>query len=232
MDNIPLYIPVAFILTTLLTVYIFYRATRKSRIALAIILIWLALQAAIALTGFYTNTQTLPPKFMFLPLPPVLLIVILFVTKKGRAFIDSLDIKTLTLLHTIRIPVELVLFWLFSYGAVPQLITFEGRNFDIISGLTAPLVYYFGFVRGTMSKTAIIVWNLICLGLLVNVVTLAVLSVPTPFQKFAFDQPNVAVLYFPYIWLPCCVVPIVLFSHLVTLRRLFQLLGKKQIAVE
>jgi hypothetical protein len=124
------------------------------------------------------------------------------------------------LLHTVRIPVELVLFWLSEHGVIPRLLTFEGRNFDIFSGLTAPLIYYFGFIRPKLGKGVLITWNIICLVLLVNVVTHAILSLPTPFQKFAFDRPNVAVLYFPYIWLPACVVPLVLFSHLAILRKL------------
>lgn len=98
--------------------------------------------------------------------------------------------------------------------------TFEGRNFDILSGLTAPVVYYFGFIKKGLNKKLILVWNLICLGLLINIVAIAVLSAPFPFQKFAFDQPDIAVLYFPFNWLPCCVVPLVLFSHLATIRQL------------
>jgi hypothetical protein len=50
----------------------------------------------------------------------------------------GLDKKILTLLHIIRIPVELGLYWLFIYKAIPQLMTFEGRNFDILVGLTVP----------------------------------------------------------------------------------------------
>jgi hypothetical protein len=65
-------------------------------------------------------------------------------------------------------------------------------------------------------------WNFICLGLLFNIVINAILSVPTPFQKFGFDQPNVAVLYFPFTWLPACVVPLVLLSHLASIRILLQ----------
>jgi len=103
---------------------------------------------------------------------------------------------------------------------VPQLMTFEGRNFDIISGITAPLVYYFGFVKPKLGRKTLLVWNFICLALLLNIVINAVLSIPSPFQKFAFEQPNIAVLYFPFVWLPCCVVPIVLFAHLTAIKQL------------
>jgi hypothetical protein len=61
------------------------------------------------------------------------------------------------------------------------------------------------------------VFNLIGLGLLINIVTIAVLSLPTPMQRFGFDRPNIAVLYFPYVLLPTVIVPIVLFAHLAAL---------------
>ncbi|MBK8487818.1 MAG: hypothetical protein IPL48_08530 [Bacteroidetes bacterium] len=226
MENLPIYISIVFGLTTILTVGIFYKATNYSKSTLIILLSWLALQTAIGLSGFYTMTETIPPRFILLVLPPLLLIILLFTTSRGKQYIDSLNAKTLTILHIIRIPVEIVLFWLFVNKAVPELMTFEGRNFDILSGLTAPIIFYFGFIRKNLNRKIILIWNVISLGLLINIVVNAVLSAPFPFQKFAFDQPNIAILYFPFNWLPSCVVPLVLLSHLATIRQL--LLGEKK----
>ena len=221
-DNLPSWISVFFALTTLLTVYLFYKATPQSKTALYVLSGWLGLQAIVGLSGFYTETHTLPPRLALLIAPPLLLIGYLFLSTKGKQFIDSLDPKWLTYLHTVRVPVELTLFWLFLYKQVPEIMTFEGRNFDILSGLTAPFVAYFGFQKQRLGKTALLVWNFVCIGLLVNIVAIAILSVPTPFQQLAFEQPNVGVTYFPFIWLPCCVVPLVLFSHLATIRHLLR----------
>jgi hypothetical protein len=66
----------------------------------------------------------------------------------------------------------------------------------------------------------LVAWNIICLGLVLNVVIHGILSAPTAFQILAFDQPNIAVLYFPFQWLPAFVVPAVIFSHLICLRDL------------
>lgn len=220
MENLPAYISILFGLTTMLTVGIFYKATANSKIVLLIIMIWLAGQAYISLSGFYIITDTLPPRFLLLIIPPSLGIVLLFVNSKGRRFIDGLDLKTLTLLHIIRIPVEIVLFFLFTYRTVPELMTFEGRNFDIVSGITAPAIYYFAFITKQLNLKILLIWNSICLVLLINIVSNAILSAPFQFQQFAFDQPNIAVLYFPFIWLPCCVVPLVLLSHLAAIKQL------------
>ncbi|MDP2387434.1 MAG: hypothetical protein Q8M29_13745 [Bacteroidota bacterium] len=222
MPNLPLYIPITFVITSLATVLLFYKATNNSKTTLFVLLAWLGIQAGIGLSGFYTVTDTIPPRFLLMIAPPFLLIIVLFATAKGRKYIDALNVKTLTLLHVVRIPVELVLLWLFMNKTVPELMTFEGRNFDIVSGITAPIIYYFGFIKNKLNTKVILLWNFICLGLLINIVVNAVLAAPFPFQQFAFDQPNVAVLYFPFNWLPCCVVPLVLFAHLVSIRQLIR----------
>ena len=108
----------------------------------------------------------------------ILLIIFLFNSTKGKLFIDSLNIEKLTILHIIRVPVEIVLFWLFLQKTIPQLMTFEGRNFDILAGITAPIIYYFVFVKKTLSKKTLLIWNIVCLILLLNIVINALLSAP------------------------------------------------------
>ena len=220
MESLPLYIYIVFGATVLLAISIFYFATAKSGLVLSFISVWIIAQALISITGFYTITQASPPRLPLLILPTLILIITLFASTKGRTFMDGLDIRWLTLLHIIRIPVEIVLLLLSLHHAVPQLMTFEGRNFDILSGLSAPFIYYFGFVKMKMGRLTIIIWNMICIGLLFNIVANALLSAPTPFQLFAFDQPNVAILYFPFTLLPGFLVPLVLFSHLASIRLL------------
>jgi hypothetical protein len=186
-------------------------------------------QMALGMSGFYVDGYSLPPRFLLLLLPPILLVVVIAFSLKGKIFMDSLDLKQLTLIQSIRAGLELVLFFLYTAKAVPEIMTFEGRNFDIVSGLTAPFVYYYGFIKQRMSRTAMIAWNFIALGLALNIVITAILSAPTPLQQFGFDQPNIAVAYFPFTWLPSVVVPILIFSHFVSIR---QLILKNTIATE
>ncbi|MDX2190293.1 MAG: hypothetical protein SFY32_10545 [Bacteroidota bacterium] len=220
MENLPIYISTIFILTTIVTVGLLIKAGSNLKNTVLLLSGWLVFQAFLGLSGFYLVTDTIPPRFILLISIPILAIIIIFNTKQGKEYLNALDPGTLTLLHVIRIPVELVLFWLFLNKGVPELMTFEGRNFDILSGITAPFIYYFGYRKNFLSKNVLLIWNVVCLGLLFNIVTNAILSSPVPFQQFAFDQPNVAILYFPFVWLPCCVVPIVLFAHLVSIRKL------------
>ena len=227
-DSLPTYIHWIFGLTTLLTIFLFFKASGNSWLALGIILLLLFIQAVTGLAGFYTVTDVTPPHFLLLVLPPLLIIITLFLVPKGRTILDRLDQRWLTWLHSVRIPVELVLFWLFLHKQVPQLMTFEGRNFDIAAGLTAPLIAYFGYHKKRLNRGILLTWNFICLGLLFNIVINAILSAPFPFQRFAFDQPNVAILYFPFVWLPGCIVPLVLLAHLATIRQLILSGNKKR----
>jgi len=178
------------------------------------------LTAFLAIGGFYSQMDARPPRVIAVAvLPAVVLIATYFLLWRNN-FIARVSLRTLTWLHVVRIPVELVLLWLFQAGLVPQEMTFEGRNFDILSGLTAPVVALIAFRGGRANRPLLVVWNLFALGLLLNIVIVAILSFPSPFQRFGFEQPNVGVAYFPFIWLPAIIVPAVLFAHLAALWQL------------
>ena len=234
---LPNYITVVFELTTLATLIIFYFAVRNatikhpvytSTILLILLNTWLLIQGLLTLRNFYNlNTHAFPPSIILAVFPPLSAIVILFITKKGRVFIHGLPLIYITYLNIVRIPVELVLYWLSLHKVVPELMTFAGRNFDILAGITAPFIAYFGFQKHKIPILYILIWNFISLGLLLNIGKDAVLSAPFVFQKFAFDQPNIAILNFPFSWLPAFIVPVILFGHLVSITQLIKKLNNK-----
>jgi len=224
-------ITLIFILTVLLTVgfllYALWTAHRKRTfIYLFAISIgaWMVFQGYLADAGFYATFDG-KPRLLAAVAPPLLLIISLFLFRGSRALLSGVSLEVLTLLSIVRIPVEIVIDWWYHAGLAPQLMTFEGRNFDIISGVTAPIVFFFVFYNPQSSlekgkRVMLIIWNVACLLLLINIVVNAVTSIPSPIQTQAFDQPNIAVLQYPFIWLPSVIVPAVLFSHLVSLWRL------------
>ena len=229
--HFPLYISVFFGLTTLMTLFLFYSAVKnaklksaasKSNLILLVLSLWLIVQAVLTLNNVYnTETNSLPPKIaIFGVLPAILVVLLTFMSHAGRRFVDGLPILILTWINIVRVPVEITLYWLLLYKMVPELMTFTGRNFDILAGITAPFVAYYGIAKRKLGRTALLLWNLVCLLLLINIVVHAFLSAPSPLQKLAFEQPNIAILYFPISWLPTFIVPIILFGHLVSIRRL------------
>lgn len=220
---------IIFIFITLITGLLLYYACNKSKWVLIICLLWLLIQGLIASSGFYHQTKTIPPRFLLMVLPPILTILTLFYSNKAKQFLLEIDLKYLYAIHIIRIPVELVLYLLFIQKQVPEIMTFSGWNYDILSGISAIFVCYFGIIKKKIKVSYLLIWNFICLGFLINIVTIAVLSAPFPFQRLAFDQPNIAVLDFPINFLPAFVVPIVLFAHVVAIKRYFQ---NKQVIVD
>ncbi len=231
--NLPTYILVVFGLTTLAALLFFYQtirtadreSVRKTANPILLgLLVWLTVQAVLTLTGVY-QTQPLsgPPRIVLLGILPAFTVVVwLSATPKGRRFTDSLSLARITYFNTVRVMVELVLFWLSLNKAVPELMTFEGQNFDILAGLTAPFVAYFGLRKRTVNRPLLLVWNIACLGLLLNIIVNALLSAPSPFQQFGFEQPNRALANFPFSWLPTFIVPLVMLGHLTSIRRLLK----------
>jgi hypothetical protein len=227
LENLPAFILPFFIATTFLAVCFLLYAARQSvfksfpaKLLIFLLPLWLVLQAVLSLGGFHQNTDAFPPRvFAFAALPAFLLIFFYFIFYL-KTFIEPLPLKILTLLHIIRIPVELALFWLFQAKQIPQAMTFGGGNFDILSGVSAPIIYFFAFRHKKTNRLLLIVWNILALLLLLNIVITSIAAFPSPMQRIAFDQPNRAVMYFPYVWLPSIIVPIVLFSHLASLWKL------------
>jgi hypothetical protein len=132
-----------------------------------------------------------------------------------------LPLADLTAISVVRVGVEIGLYGLVTARLVPELMTFSGLNFDILAGLTAPVVASL-WRNQRVGRVGLITWNVVALALLAIIVMLALLSAPSPVQQLAFEQPNVGVLRFPFVWLPTFVVPVVLFSHIASLYQLLR----------
>ena len=219
MNYLPLPIIVFFLGVTALALFLFGKAVRGSRPAILISLVWMVLQSAIALSGFYLITNTIPPHFILAIAPPVILIAGLFVTEAGRRFVDRMNLKWCILVHIIRIFVEATLYWLFLYKQVPALMTFEAGNLDILAGLTVPFVWW-AFNTGRIGRRGLFIWNTLCLLSVLNALARAMLSAPFRFQRFGFQQPTIAILHFPFVLLPAFIVPAVLLCHFAVFRKL------------
>lgn len=227
--DLPLKIYIVFFLTTfslflfLLFSIGFSRHAKRAQlqwITGTVTFIWLGVIGYLAHMGFFHAYDAVPPRMVYALLPTLLTIIFLVAWGNSRRFLFRIPLFTLTYLHLCRIPVEIVLWWLYKEGEVPEMMTFEGGNWDILSGITAPFVAHFLDPEKGRHRLAIFIWNLAALGLLFNVVGRGILSAPYVTQLLAFDQPNVGLLNFPFIWLPAFIVPLVLFSHLIAINKL------------
>jgi hypothetical protein len=182
--------------------------------------LWLALTAALALSGALRDFGARPPR-VFLVIAPAFLGTLLLGLSPwvGRAA-KALPGAWIVAAQSFRVPVEAILWLLVAQRALPEIMTFTGRNWDVVTGLSAPLVAWLGFRHRRPARGAVLLWNLLGLALVTNVVTRGILSAPTPFRVFVTDPPNVIIADFPFVWLPCFVVPVAYFLHIVSLRQL------------
>lgn len=220
MQNVPGVILFLFSLVVIFAIRQFYVASHKSGKILAFLIVYAFVQSLLGIYGFYKVAPTAPPRLIFLIGPGLFIAAGLCFFDRGKLFLDGLDLKSLTLLHTVRLPVEIVLYYVYRAGLIPELMTFEGFNFDILSGISAFGIYYLVFINKRAGYKSLLIWNVICLLLLINIVSIALLSAKSPFQQLAFDQPNIGITYFPLVLLPGVVVPLVLVAHIAAIRQL------------
>lgn len=194
-----------------------------NRIVLTLLL-WAAFVTAWSGSGKMSDFSNFPFNFMPVILIPVILAVV-FISSKGLGeILRHIPAGSLIRLQSFRVLVEIMLWILLTVNVLPVQMTFEGRNFDILAGITAPVIALLAF-RGKISKTGIIVWNIICLGLLLNIVITAILSTPSPWRIFMNEPANYIVTYFPISWLPGFLVPLAYYLHFMSLRQMFQSTG-------
>ena len=208
---------IAFITITIVSAFLFYNGTGKDRLVLTGSIIWLAITGSVAATGYFQDTSSMPPRFLLILIPTAALSVLAYQKVKKH----KPDKQKLIGLHVLRVPVEVVLYSLYIQKLVPVQMTFMGWNFDILIGLSAVVLLLLTNVKRVISRYLWLVWNITGIIMLTIIVVMAILCSPLPFQSLAFERPNIAVLQFPYVYLPGFVVPVVYLSHILSLREAF-----------
>nr|WP_121272840.1 hypothetical protein [Pedobacter schmidteae] len=199
---------ITFVIITLLSLLLFYFGTGKDKRVLVLIIFWQFLIGVFAMFGIF---QTKPILFPLVIIGTILLTI--FLIKKIAT--QKINTNILLSIHILRIIVELILYQLFLQNKIPKLMTFNGWNYDILIGISALAILTYQLVsKRNISRQIFIIWNIAGIVFLMFIVSLAILSSPLPIQQFAFEQPNIGILEFPYCFLPTCIVPIVLISHI------------------
>ena len=181
---------------------------------------WLALTATIAESGFFEDFYSMPPHMLLAIGPPLLGLLALVFWRRAEPLLAVLPRAWPVGAQTFRVVVEIVLWRLAVAGVAPEIMTFTGRNVDILVGLTAPVVAYACFVRRAWPERVAVWWNVAGIVILLNVVVHAQLSAPTRFRLFKTDPPTTFIGDLPFIWLPAFLVPLAWLLHGVSLRQL------------
>ena len=220
------------LLTLLLAIALYLMAVRVSLRAIkdpqkqkrfiqrtAIVLIgWLVYISAASVTGIFAIT-VFPPRIpLLLVLPAFLFFVYFFTAPRFRNFITLVPPAWPVYFQSFRIVVELLIWGLYMKGIFPRSATFEGHNFDILIGLTAPLMAYFTFVKTKIGKTLFILWNfagLLTLGIVVF--TIMHHAYLPPFQNSSDNVLAKGFGAFPYTYLAGLFMPVAVFMHILSL---------------
>ena len=193
------------------------KKTIRTRIVLGF-LGWIVIISALSISGFLSDFTKLPPRPLLALLIP--LVVIIWASRSAIAteILRHIPPQNIIRLQSFRIFVEIVLWMLFVENLIAVQMTFEGRNFDILAGLSAVVIAWL-ISRGKVSKNGVIIWNILCLGLLLNIVIVAVLSMPLPFRVFMNEPANTIVMKFPFVLLPALLVPLAYGLHFLSLKQ-------------
>ena len=186
---------------------------------------FLLITGLLALKGWFRDFSAMPPRPMIVFIIGFTGMCILANRAQALRWLAQIPQSWIILAQSFRIVVEVLFFFLAKAAFLPQIMTFEGRNFDILIGLSAPVLGHFvdradKAGRGAKFYKLIFVWNIVGLILVSNAFLTAILSAPTPIQRFFVQPPMSLIGHFPYIWLPAFVVPFAFLLHMLSLRKL------------
>jgi len=178
----------------------------------------MAVQLVLASGGLLRQWDRVPPPFLPMMLATIAVTLTAALSSFGRRLAEALPFGALIGFQAFRLPLELVMHRAATIGLMPVQMSYSGQNFDLVTGVLAiPVAVLAASNRAPLAL--IWLWNLLGLGLLLNVVIVAVASLPV-FAAFGPDHLNTWVADPPFVWLPGVLVPAALFGHVLTFRRL------------
>lgn len=184
------------------------------------LIVWMVVIGFLAASGAF-NHFGLPPRPALVILFPLPFVLVFAFSKSGLELLKATPPQWLIFIQTFRILVEILLWLAFKRSLLPVQMTFEGRNFDVLTGILAIPVAYYCFIKKSWPRAIAVLWNFVGIALLLNILIIAVLSMPTPIRYFMNEPANTIVAQFPFIYLPGVLVVIAYSMHIFSLRQLF-----------
>jgi len=191
---------------------------RALAVTAALAAAWMAGTWMAAERGVLRQWDATPPPLAMLFVGIVALATAIAFSDYGRRLATGLSFAVLVALQGFRLPLEMAMHEMYERGIMPVQMSYSGRNFDVLTGISAFVVGWL-VATGRAGRGLLIAWNVIGLALLVNVVTVAVLSTPL-FGYFGEERLNVFVTYPPFVWLPAVMVLAAFAGHLLVFRAL------------
>jgi len=199
------------------------RVTVFCGISLPIVL-WIIMLTVLSYKNFFTDFSKLPPRLLFALFIPLPVVLAFSFSRTATKLLEKVPAQWLIFMQSFRIFVEILIWFAFLANKLPRQMSFEGRNFDVLTGLLAIPVGMMLLSKKTWSSKMVLGYNILGMALLLNILVVSFLSMPTPFRYFMDEPSNVLLAQFPFILLPGLLVPMAYTLHILSLRQLF--LGK------
>jgi hypothetical protein len=193
-------------------------AARAAAVSVAAASAWMAGTGVVAASGVLRDWDRTPPPFAMLVAAIAAIAFGAAYSPFGSRIASNIPLWGLVLVQAFRLPLEVAMHGMYTRGVMPVQMSYTGLNVDIVTGATAILVALLA-ATGRAGPRLIAAWNVVGLGLLVNVVTVAILATPR-FRYFGDDHLNIWVTYPPFVWLPAVMVLAALAGHLLIFRGL------------
>ena len=193
-------------------------ARRDTVLAAIATTVWLAATLALAASGRLSFTSRPPTAGVLIALGVVLAFAV-GTSRLGSRLATGIPLAALVGVQTFRFPLELMLHRAYREGLMPVQMSYSGFNFDILTGLSAIVVALY-VARRPDALVVVRVWNAAGIVLLANILTIAVLSTPTPIRVFHSEPANEWIAHAPWVWLPSVFVVAAIVGHIVVFRRL------------
>ncbi len=191
---------------------------RRALLAAALLAVWMTVTWTLADFGVLARFDAAPPPFLVLVALSVAAATVGF-SSLGSRLAAGTSLAVLVGFQAFRLPLELVMHRAAVEGVMPLQMSWSGRNFDVATGIGAAIVGLW-LALGRPPRAVVWLWNVAGTALLVNVVGVAVASLPR-FHAFGSDPAslNTWVAYPPYVWLPTVLVPSAVLGHILVTRR-------------
>lgn len=182
-----------------------------------LIVIWLIYVISISQSGVLADFS-LPPRVpLFIVFPALILIIFLTGQSSFREVLQQTPRHLPVYMQSFRIVVELLIYGGFTEGVFPEKATFNGLNYDILVGISAPVIAFL-YQRRKLPTMGLLIWNI--LALLVLALTVYSFVSSYYFSDYVKTTGSTDFIKLPYLLLAAVLLPMALFLHVFSLRQL------------
>ena len=193
---------------------------RVIRISTAVLIGWFGTAFALGFLEVYRAVSDRIPTIPYGILVPIVIGGLLIVRSSTMArVLDAVPQHWLIGVQLYR-ALGAIFLVLYGTGKLPGLFAWPAGLGDVLVGVLAPVVAV-AYARGPdKNEDLVSAWNIFGIVDLIVAVASGFSTSPSPFQLFAFDQPNQLVSTFPLVLIPTFLVPVSVLLHIASMTKL------------